>query len=184
MKTYYLVSRKNEVLARVEAQAYEQAVELMANKVGTAGMRASDCIMSHEEYEARVSCTKANAESKHTPISFPKVYGITTHSKHGSAGLFTVDGSYNPLDATAQSLSPELVLARAHFAADAINSHPELLRQRDELREALKGCAEIMQRAFPNGLPVAQGTLCEEQDWNTSLNQASAALASADKGDK
>lgn len=119
---------------------------------------------------------KANAESKHTPISFPKVYGITTHSKHGSAGLFTVDGSYNPLDATAQSLSPELVLARAHFAADAINSHPELLRQRDELIAELRFVVS-----------QADGDLSDEQFRNYirfQMRNHLEALASADKGDK
>ncbi len=75
-------------------------------------------------------------ESKHTP--FPKVYGSATQSKHGSASLFTADASYNPFDATAPGMTPELALERAKYAADAINDHPTLLRQRDDAIEALK----------------------------------------------
>jgi len=42
--------------------------------------------------------------------------------------------------------------------------------------EALEACLEIMLRAFPSGLPIQQGTLCEEEDWNTAVRKAKAAL--------
>ena len=52
MKTkYYLVTRKNEVIASVDAHNFEHAVEEMNNKVGTATRRSSDCIMSATEYQ-------------------------------------------------------------------------------------------------------------------------------------
>jgi hypothetical protein len=50
-----------------------------------------------------------------------------------------------------------------------------------DLLKALAGCLEIMERAFPNGLPIQKGTLCEEQDWNTSVRAARRAIDKATK---
>jgi hypothetical protein len=52
MKTkYYLVTRKNEVIAWVFACNFEHAVEEMNNKVGTATRRSLDCIMLAAKYQ-------------------------------------------------------------------------------------------------------------------------------------
>ena len=51
MSKFYLVSRKNEVLAWVTAQSLEHAVEVMAEKIGTATRRDSDCIMPASDYQ-------------------------------------------------------------------------------------------------------------------------------------
>ena len=50
-QTYYLVTRKNEVIAHCLAFNFEHAVEAMNDKVGTATRRSSDCIMAASEYQ-------------------------------------------------------------------------------------------------------------------------------------
>ena len=49
-----------------------------------------------------------------------------------------------------------------------------------DILAALKNCIEIMQRAFPNGLPIQPGTLCEEQDWNSTVRQSVSAIRKAE----
>lgn len=68
------------------------------------------------------------------------------------------------------ALKPELLdEIRLHNAA------PDLLA-------ALEAAVDSMMRAFPNGLPIQYGTACEEQDWDTALQLASAAIAKAKGG--
>jgi hypothetical protein len=47
-----------------------------------------------------------------------------------------------------------------------------MLNQMAALIAALEDCVEIMERVHPNGLPVSQGTLSEEQDWNKAISTA------------
>lgn len=70
----------------------------------------------------------------------------------------------------------ELLASAAREIEALVMETRQLTYQRNAHREALAACTDVMQRAFPNGLPIAQGTLCEEQDWGTSLRLAIAAL--------
>ena len=49
-----------------------------------------------------------------------------------------------------------------------------------ELLAACKAAVDAMTTAHPNGQPVQIGTLCEEQDWDTALRNAHAAIAKAE----
>lgn len=62
-----------------------------------------------------------------TKLEFPGVYASPTQSRFASCALFTTEDSYNPFDATAPGMNPEIALARAKYAATAINSHADLL---------------------------------------------------------
>ncbi len=66
--------------------------------------------------------------------------------------------------------------ANAAFIVTACNSHASLLAQVKELRQALSLCHREMMVAYPNGLPIQQGTLCEEQAWDYAVRSAVAAL--------
>ena len=48
-----------------------------------------------------------------------------------------------------------------------------------DLLAALDSCVEIMVRAIGERLPVLRGTYCEEEDWETALRHARAAIAKA-----
>jgi hypothetical protein len=58
----------------------------------------------------------------------------------------------------------------------------DTIKERDALLTALRACVESMADAYPNGLPVQMGTLSEEQDWDTALRMARAAIANAEGG--
>jgi hypothetical protein len=79
-----------------------------------------------------------------------------------------------------RNFSASLYKAGMRSDSDALN---EIIRQaeieRDELLAALFGCVKIMQRAFSNGLPIQQCTLCDKQDWDASIRQAASAIAKA-----
>lgn len=73
-----------------------------------------------------------------------------------------------------QCVAHVMGLGEAKTLVTACNAHQSLVN-------ALEACLDVMQRAFPNDLPVQQGTLCEEQDWDTSLRLARAALLSVNR---
>jgi hypothetical protein len=54
-----------------------------------------------------------------------------------------------------------------------------LIAAAPELLEALVRCLDSMTIAHPSGLPVQQGTLCEEQAWDADVRAARAAIAKA-----
>lgn len=41
-----------------------------------------------------------------------------------------------------------------------------------ELLAALEACVEVMTRVYPDGLPIQNGTLCEELDWDAAVEKA------------
>ncbi len=60
-------------------------------------------------------------------------------------------------------------------AAMQLESHAQLVA-------ALEICLHSMTDQFPDGLPIQRGTLCEEQDWDTGVRLARAALAAVKGG--
>lgn len=68
-----------------------------------------------------------------------------------------------------------------YVIADGIQLESEAfkLAAAPEMLMALEMCQDVMRRAFPNGLPIQQGTFCEELDWNTALMSAQSAIAKA-----
>jgi hypothetical protein len=91
---------------------------------------------SAELVERLPDCPEPVVAEIYGTVTFPKVYAARTQSKHGGAGLFTVDGSYGPFDATAPGMSKERAMQRAEYAAKAINSHAALVA----VAEAAKAC--------------------------------------------
>lgn len=67
----------------------------------------------------------------------PEVIASETQSEFGSAHLFTKSLMYGLFDATAPGMTPELSLARAKYAAKAINEHAALVAENAALRRAL-----------------------------------------------
>ena len=72
--------------------------------------------------------------------------------------------------------------AMATVPATTAHANARLIAAAPELLAALESCQEIMTRAFLNGLPIGQGTFCEEQDWNTANKAARAAIRKANGG--
>jgi hypothetical protein len=62
---------------------------------------------------------------------------------------------------------------------DERKANARLIAAAPDLLAALKMAVDSMTCAFPGGLSIQQGTLCEEQDWDTSLREARAAIAKA-----
>lgn len=60
-----------------------------------------------------------------------------------------------------------LDLSRAVVRLEAANAR---------LRAACEDCLEIMEIVYPHGLPIQQGTLCEEDQWKSAVRKAKAAL--------
>jgi hypothetical protein len=58
-------------------------------------------------------------------------------------------------------------------------TNENVIKAAPDMLKALQYCLDAMTTAYPNGLPVQQGTLCEEQNWNTSVRLARAAIAKA-----
>ncbi len=54
-----------------------------------------------------------------------------------------------------------------------------LLTAAPETLAALVACYDVMMRAFPKGLPVAPGTLCEETDWAKAIRMAGTAIGNS-----
>lgn len=64
-------------------------------------------------------------------------------------------------------------------ATDLNRENARMIAAAADLLDALKSCVDAMTDAHPNGLPVRQGTLCEEQAWNVAIQSALAAIAKA-----
>lgn len=75
-------------------------------------------------------------------------------------------------------------LDRLEAEADYYQSAADSQRRRLEaaapdLLDACESALEIMNRVFPNGLPVQQGTFCEEVDWGRARFKCQDAIAKA-----
>lgn len=68
-------------------------------------------------------------------------------------------------------------LSGAEQIEDEIEGNARLIAAAPELLAELKACVAIMVRAVGESLPIQQGTLCEEQDWKTTLRLARAVIA-------
>lgn len=64
-------------------------------------------------------------------------------------------------------------------ASEEDRANARLIAESPNLLAACEAMVEAMTTAYPNGLPVQQGTLCEEQDWNTSIRLARLAISRA-----
>ena len=72
---------------------------------------------------------------------------------------------------------PKTSLKPGEETENAANAN--LIVAAPDLLTALDSCVEIMVRAIGERLPVLRGTYCEEEDWETALRHARAAIAKA-----
>jgi len=109
---------------------------------------------------------------KHSPLPWtlhrnePIIYGADERTAIADCRVHTPG-------ATRPARTPAVNDANAELIVRAVNSHAELVA-------ALRACLDSMDRLYPNGMPPARGTLCEEMDWSQATRSARAALAKAE----